>query len=312
MLTNLNNNNILQGLSTGLPLFILEYFPSLKPGVIVTPAENDNTPITPVAIAIQRGYIQGQLELSSGKNPSILTFEQYHASFSEYYNSILAQFANNNIKINLSHIGVDTLYRNYRYISEFYTIGGLVNITESTDYVRLDVDTNLSTVLRSIPELAVFGVSYRTFCSSILRMFPEMGSSLSLAGSVYAYSEYIKLFNKVDRTFADYQIINGMDINTLSNQIAIATQGVDPDIIRTAIREQSDSPALQNYIKLMINNNIPSKVAINLLAYHPSVISIAIKAVRAALSLPIDGELNLPLIFTLKSVNPTVHSATLY
>ena len=173
MLTNLNNNNILQGLSTGLPLFILEYFPSLKPGVIVTPVENDNTPITPVAIAIQRGYIQGQLELSSGKNPSILTFEQYHASFSEYYNSILAQFANNNIKVNLSHIGVDTLYRNYRYISEFYTVGGLVNITESTDYVRLDVDTNLSTVLRSIPELAVFGVSYRTFCSSILRMFPE-------------------------------------------------------------------------------------------------------------------------------------------
>ena len=112
MLTNLNNNNILQGLSTGLPLFILEYF-------------------------------QGQLELSSGKNPSILTFEQYHASFSEYYNSILAQFANNNIKVNLSHIGVDTLYRNYRYISEFYTVGGLVNITESTDYVRLDVDTNL-------------------------------------------------------------------------------------------------------------------------------------------------------------------------
>ena len=68
MLTNLNNSSILQGLSTGLPLFILEYFPSLKPGVVVTPSENDNTPLTPVNIAIQRGYIQAQLEISNTKN----------------------------------------------------------------------------------------------------------------------------------------------------------------------------------------------------------------------------------------------------
>lgn len=312
MLTNLNNNNILQGLSTGLPLFILEYFPSIKPGAIITPVESDNTPITPVAIAIQRGYIQGQLELSNGKNPAIMSFEQYHASFTEYYNAILAQFANSNIKINLSHIGVDILYRNYRYVSDFYTVGGLVNITEATDYVRLDVDTNLSSIIRSIPELAVFGVSYRTFCSSILRTFPEMGSSLSLAGSLNAYADYIKLFSKVDRTFADYQLINGIDMQTLSAQIAAATQGVDPEIIRTAIREQSDSPALQNYIKFMINNNIPSKVAINLLAYHPSILNIALDAIRSALSLPVDSELNLPLIFIIKSANTSIHSATLY
>lgn len=312
MLTNLNNNNILQGLATGLPLFILEYYPNIKPGVVITPSENDNSPITPVALSLQRGYIQAPMEISQGKNPQIMTFEQYHASFTDYYNSILNQFANTNVKVNLSHIGVETLYRSYRYMSEMYTVGGLVNITESTDYVKLDVDSNIMTVVRSIPELAVFGVSYRTFCSSILRMFPEMDSSLSLAGSINAYSEYIKLFDKNDRTFVDYPLINGLDITTLSNQIAFATQGIDPTLIRAAIRDQNDSPILQNYIKLMINNNIPSKVAINLLAYHPAIINIALKAVRDTLKLPIDTELNLPLIFTIKSGSSSSLVGALY
>ena len=64
MLTNLNNNNILQGLATGLPLFILEYYPNIKPGVVITPSENDNSPITPVALSLQRGYIQAPMEIS--------------------------------------------------------------------------------------------------------------------------------------------------------------------------------------------------------------------------------------------------------
>ena len=313
MLTNLNNNNILQGLASGLPLFILEYFPSIKPGVVITPSDTDNAPLTPVAISIQRGYIQTNIEISqNGKNPQMMTFDQYHASFTEYYNSILAQFQSANMNVTLSHIGVETLYKNYKFISEHYTVAGLVNITEARDYVKLDVDSNMTSVIRSIPELAVFGVSYKTFCSSILRMFPEMDSSLSLAGSINAYSEYIKMFNKDDRTFADYNLIQGLDITTLSNQIALATQGIDPAIIRTAIRDQSDSPALQNYIKLMINNNIPTKVALNLLAYHPAIINIALNAVRSALNLPADTELNLPLIFTIKSVNTASLVGTLY
>ena len=200
----------------------------------------------------------------------------------------------------MSHIGVETLYRNYKYISEFYTVGGLVNITESSEYVKLEVDTNKVTIIRGIPELAVFGVSYRTFCNSIVRMFPEMDNSLSLAGSLYAYAEYLKLFNKEDITFSDYPLIAGMDLTTISNQIGMITQGIDENIIRAAIRDQNDSPMLQNYIKFMVNNNIPSKVAINLLAYHPAIRDIAINGVRGALALPTDKELSLPVILTIK------------
>lgn len=300
MLTNLNNINILQALSSGLPLFIMEYYPSIKPGVVVAPVEENNSLLTPIMMSAQRGYVQSQIEVSNGKNQQILTFEQYNASFTDYYNSIISQFVNSNIKIQLSHIGVETLYRNYKYISEFYTVGGLVNITESSEYVKLEVDTNKVTIIRGIPELAVFGVSYRTFCNSIVRMFPEMDNSLSLAGSLYAYAEYLKLFNKEDITFSDYPLIAGMDLNTISNQIGMITQGIDENVIRAAIRDQNDSPMLQNYIKFMVNNNIPSKVAINLLAYHPAIRDIAINGVRGALTLPTDKELSLPVILTIK------------
>lgn len=300
MLTNLNNINILQALSSGLPLFIMEYYPSIKPGVVVAPVEENNSLLTPIMMSAQRGYVQSPIEVSNGKNQQILTFEQYNASFTDYYNSIISQFVNSNIKIQLSHIGVETLYRNYKYISEFYTVGGLVNITESSEYVKLEVDTNKVTIIRGIPELAVFGVSYRTFCNSIVRMFPEMDNSLSLAGSLYAYAEYLKLFNKEDITFSDYPLIAGMDLNTISNQIGMITQGIDENIIRAAIRDQNDSPMLQNYIKFMVNNNIPSKVAINLLAYHPAIRDIAINGVRGALALPTDKELSLPVILTIK------------
>lgn len=300
MLTNLNNINILQALSSGLPLFIMEYYPSIKPGVVVAPVEENNSLLTPIMMSAQRGYVQSPIEVSNGKNQQILTFEQYNASFTDYYNSIISQFVNSNIKIQLSHIGVETLYRNYKYISEFYTVGGLVNITESSEYVKLEVDTNKVTIIRGIPELAVFGVSYRTFCNSIVRMFPEMDNSLSLAGSLYAYAEYLKLFNKEDITFSDYPLIAGMDLTTISNQIGMITQGIDENIIRAAIRDQNDSPMLQNYIKFMVNNNIPSKVAINLLAYHPAIRDIAINGVRGALTLPTDKELSLPVILTIK------------
>lgn len=300
MLTNLNNINILQALSNGLPLFIMEYYPSIKPGVVVAPVEENNSLLTPIMMSAQRGYVQSPIEVSNGKNQQILTFEQYNASFTDYYNSIISQFVNSNIKIQLSHIGVETLYRNYKYISEFYTVGGLVNITESSEYVKLEVDTNKVTIIRGIPELAVFGVSYRTFCNSIVRMFPEMDNSLSLAGSLYAYAEYLKLFNKEDITFSDYTLIAGMDLTTISNQIGMITQGIDENIIRAAIRDQNDSPMLQNYIKFMVNNNIPSKVAINLLAYHPAIRDIAINGVRGALALPTDKELSLPVILTIK------------
>ena len=300
MLTNLNNINILQALSSGLPLFIMEYYPSIKPGVVVAPVEENNSLLTPIMMSAQRGYVQSPVEVSNGKNQQILTFEQYNASFTDYYNSIISQFVNSNIKIQLSHIGVETLYRNYKYISEFYTVGGLVNITESSEYVKLEVDTNKVTIIRGIPELAVFGVSYRTFCNSIVRMFPEMDNSLSLAGSLYAYAEYLKLFNKEDITFSDYPLIAGMDLTTISNQIGMITQGIDENIIRAAIRDQNDSPMLQNYIKFMVNNNIPSKVAINLLAYHPAIRDIAINGVRGALALPTDKELSLPVILTIK------------
>lgn len=300
MLTNLNNINILQALSSGLPLFIMEYYPSIKPGVVVAPVEENNALLTPIMMSAQRGYVQSPIEVSNGKNQQILTFEQYNASFTDYYNSIISQFVNSNIKIQLSHIGVETLYRNYKYISEFYTVGGLVNITESSEYVKLEVDTNKVTIIRGIPELAVFGVSYRTFCNSIVRMFPEMDNSLSLAGSLYAYAEYLKLFNKEDITFSDYPLIAGMDLTTISNQIGMITQGIDENIIRAAIRDQNDSPMLQNYIKFMVNNNIPSKVAINLLAYHPAIRDIAINGVRGALALPTDKELSLPVILTIK------------
>lgn len=300
MLTNLNNINILQALSSGLPLFIMEYYPSIKPGVVVAPIEENNSLLTPIMMSAQRGYVQSPIEVSNGKNQQILTFEQYNASFTDYYNSIISQFVNSNIKIQLSHIGVETLYRNYKYISEFYTVGGLVNITESSEYVKLEVDTNKVTIIRGIPELAVFGVSYRTFCNSIVRMFPEMDNSLSLAGSLYAYAEYLKLFNKEDITFSDYPLIAGMDLTTISNQIGMITQGIDENIIRAAIRDQNDSPMLQNYIKFMVNNNIPSKVAINLLAYHPAIRDIAINGVRGALALPTDKELSLPVILTIK------------
>jgi hypothetical protein len=300
MLTNLNNINILQALSSGLPLFIMEYYPSIKPGVVVAPVEENNALLTPIMMSAQRGYVQSPVEVSNGKNQQILTFEQYNASFTDYYNSIISQFVNSNIKIQLSHIGVETLYRNYKYISEFYTVGGLVNITESSEYVKLEVDTNKVTIIRGIPELAVFGVSYRTFCNSIVRMFPEMDNSLSLAGSLYAYAEYLKLFNKEDITFSDYPLIAGMDLTTISNQIGMITQGIDENIIRAAIRDQNDSPMLQNYIKFMVNNNIPSKVAINLLAYHPAIRDIAINGVRGALALPTDKELSLPVILTIK------------
>lgn len=300
MLTNLNNINILQALSNGLPLFIMEYYPSIKPGVVVAPVEENNSLLTPIMMSAQRGYVQSPIEVSNGKNQQILTFEQYNASFTDYYNSIISQFVNSNIKIQLSHIGVETLYRNYKYISEFYTVGGLVNITESSEYVKLEVDTNKVTIIRGIPELAVFGVSYRTFCNSIVRMFPEMDNSLSLAGSLYAYAEYLKLFNKEDITFSDYPLIAGMDLTTISNQIGMITQGIDENIIRAAIRDQNDSPMLQNYIKFMVNNNIPSKVAINLLAYHPAIRDIAINGVRGALALPTDKELSLPVILTIK------------
>ena len=300
MLTNLNNINILQALSSGLPLFIMEYYPSIKPGVVVAPVEENNSLLTPIMMSAQRGYVQSPVEVSNGKNQQILTFEQYNASFTDYYNSIISQFVNSNIKIQLSHIGVETLYRNYKYISEFYTVGGLVNITESSEYVKLEVDTNKVTIIRGIPELAVFGVSYRTFCNSIVRMFPEMDNSLSLAGSLYAYAEYLKLFNKEDITFSDYPLIAGMDLNTISNQIGMITQGIDENVIRAAIRDQNDSPMLQNYIKFMVNNNIPSKVAINLLAYHPAIRDIAINGVRGALTLPTDKELSLPVILTIK------------
>lgn len=300
MLTNLNNINILQALSSGLPLFIMEYYPSIKPGVVVAPVEENNSLLTPIMMSAQRGYVQSPIEVSNGKNQQILTFEQYNASFTDYYNSIISQFVNSNIKIQLSHIGVETLYRNYKYISEFYTVGGLVNITESSEYVKLEVDTNKVTIIRGIPELAVFGVSYRTFCNSIVRMFPEMDNSLSLAGSLYAYAEYLKLFNKEDITFSDYPLIAGMDLTTISNQIGMITQGIDENIIRAAIRDQNDSPMLQNYIKFMVNNNIPSKVAINLLAYHPAIRDIAINGVRGALALPTDKELSLPVILTIK------------
>ena len=308
MLTNLNNINILQALSNGLPLFIMEYYPSIKPGVVVSPVEENNSLLTPIMMSAQRGYVQSPIEVSNGKNQQILTFEQYNASFTDYYNSIISQFVNSNIKIQLSHIGVETLYRNYKYISEFYTVGGLVNITESSEYVKLEVDTNKVTIIRGIPELAVFGVSYRTFCNSIVRMFPEMDNSLSLAGSLYAYAEYLKLFNKEDITFSDYPLIAGMDLTTISNQIGMITQGIDENIIRAAIRDQNDSPMLQNYIKFMVNNNIPSKVAINLLAYHPAIRDIAINGVRGALALPTDKELSLPVILTIKGNNS---SATL-
>ena len=300
MLTNLNNINILQALSSGLPLFIMEYYPSIKPGVVVAPVEENNSLLTPIMMSAQRGYVQSPIEVSNGKNQQILTFEQYSASFTDYYNSIISQFVNSNIKIQLSHIGVETLYRNYKYISEFYTVGGLVNITESSEYVKLEVDTNKVTIIRGIPELAVFGVSYRTFCNSIIRMFPEMDNSLSLAGSLYAYAEYLKLFNKEDITFSDYPLIAGMDLTTISNQIGMITQGIDENVIRAAIRDQNDSPMLQNYIKFMVNNNIPSKVAINLLAYHPAIRDIAINGVRGALALPTDKELSLPVILTIK------------
>lgn len=300
MLTNLNNINILQALSSGLPLFIMEYYPSIKPGVVIAPVEENNSLLTPIMMSAQRGYVQSPIEVSNGKNQQILTFEQYNASFTDYYNSIISQFVNSNIKIQLSHIGVETLYRNYKYISEFYTVGGLVNITESSEYVKLEVDTNKVTIIRGIPELAVFGVSYRTFCNSIVRMFPEMDNSLSLAGSLYAYAEYLKLFNKEDITFSDYPLIAGMDLTTISNQIGMITQGIDENIIRAAIRDQNDSPMLQNYIKFMVNNNIPSKVAINLLAYHPAIRDIAINGVRGALTLPTDKELSLPVILTIK------------
>ena len=300
MLTNLNNINILQALSSGLPLFIMEYYPSIKPGVVVAPVEENNSLLTPIMMSAQRGYVQSPIEVSNGKNQQILTFEQYNASFTDYYNSIISQFVNSNIKIQLSHIGVETLYRNYKYISEFYTVGGLVNITESSEYVKLEVDTNKVTIIRGIPELAVFGVSYRTFCNSIVRMFPEMDNSLSLAGSLYAYAEYLKLFNKEDITFSDYPLIAGMDLTTISNQIGMITQGIDENVIRAAIRDQNDSPMLQNYIKFMVNNNIPSKVAINLLAYHPAIRDIAINGVRGALTLPTDKELSLPVILTIK------------
>lgn len=300
MLTNLNNINILQALSSGLPLFIMEYYPSIKPGVVIAPVEENNSLLTPIMMSAQRGYVQSPIEVSNGKNQQILTFEQYNASFTDYYNSIISQFVNSNIKIQLSHIGVETLYRNYKYISEFYTVGGLVNITESSEYVKLEVDTNKVTIIRGIPELAVFGVSYRTFCNSIVRMFPEMDNSLSLAGSLYAYAEYLKLFNKEDITFSDYPLIAGMDLTTISNQIGMITQGIDENIIRAAIRDQNDSPMLQNYIKFMVNNNIPSKVAINLLAYHPAIRDIAINGVRGALALPTDKELSLPVILTIK------------
>lgn len=300
MLTNLNNINILQALSSGLPLFIMEYYPSIKPGVVVAPVEENNSLLTPIMMSAQRGYVQSPIEVSNGKNQQLLTFEQYNASFTDYYNSIISQFVNSNIKIQLSHIGVETLYRNYKYISEFYTVGGLVNITESSEYVKLEVDTNKVTIIRGIPELAVFGVSYRTFCNSIVRMFPEMDNSLSLAGSLYAYAEYLKLFNKEDITFSDYPLIAGMDLNTISNQIGMITQGIDENVIRAAIRDQNDSPMLQNYIKFMVNNNIPSKVAINLLAYHPAIRDIAINGVRGALTLPTDKELSLPVILTIK------------
>ena len=50
----------------------------------------------------------------------------------------------------------------------------------------------------------------------------------------------------------------------------------------------------------MVNNNIPSKVAINLLAYHPAIRDIAINGVRGALTLPTDKELSLPVILTIK------------
>lgn len=300
MLTNLNNINILQALSSGLPLFIMEYYPSIKPGVVIAPVEENNSLLTPIMMSAQRGYVQSPIEVSNGKNQQILTFEQYNASFTDYYNSIISQFVNSNIKIQLSHIGVETLYRNYKYISEFYTVGGLVNITESSEYVKLEVDTNKVTIIRGIPELAVFGVSYRTFCNSIVRMFPEMDNSLSLAGSLYAYAEYLKLFNKEDITFSDYPLIAGMDLTTISNQIGMITQGIDENVIRAAIRDQNDSPMLQNYIKFMVNNNIPSKVAINLLAYHPAIRDIAINGVRGALTLPTDKELSLPVILTIK------------
>ena len=300
MLTNLNNINILQALSSGLPLFIMEYYPSIKPGVVIAPVEENNALLTPIMMSAQRGYVQSTIEVSNGKNQQILTFEQYNASFTDYYNSIISQFVNSNIKIQLSHIGVETLYRNYKYISEFYTVGGLVNITESSEYVKLEVDTNKVTIIRGIPELAVFGVSYRTFCNSIVRMFPEMDNSLSLAGSLYAYAEYLKLFNKEDITFSDYPLIAGMDLNTISQQIGMITQGIDENVIRAAIRDQNDSPMLQNYIKFMVNNNIPSKVAINLLAYHPAIRDIAINGVRGALTLPTDKELSLPVILTIK------------
>ena len=300
MLTNLNNINILQALSSGLPLFIMEYYPSIKPGVVIAPVEENNELLTPIMMSAQRGYVQSTIEVSNGKNQQILTFEQYNASFTDYYNSIISQFVNSNIKIQLSHIGVETLYRNYKYISEFYTVGGLVNITESSEYVKLEVDTNKVTIIRGIPELAVFGVSYRTFCNSIVRMFPEMDNSLSLAGSLYAYAEYLKLFNKEDITFSDYPLIAGMDLNTISQQIGMITQGIDENVIRAAIRDQNDSPMLQNYIKFMVNNNIPSKVAINLLAYHPAIRDIAINGVRGALTLPTDKELSLPVILTIK------------
>lgn len=300
MLTNLNNINILQALSSGLPLFIMEYYPSIKPGVVVAPVEENNALLTPIMMSAQRGYVQSPVEVSNGKNQQTLTFEQYNASFTDYYNSIISQFVNSNIKIQLSHIGVETLYRNYKYISEFYIVGGLVNITESSEYVKLEVDTNKVTIIRGIPELAVFGVSYRTFCNSIVRMFPEMDNSLSLAGSLYAYAEYLKLFNKEDITFSDYPLIAGMDLTTISNQIGMITQGIDENIIRAAIRDQNDSPMLQNYIKFMVNNNIPSKVAINLLAYHPAIRDIAINGVRGALALPTDKELSLPVILTIK------------
>ena len=306
MLTNLNNINILQALTSGLPLFIMEYYPSIKPGVVVAPVEENNSLLTPIMMSAQRGYVQSPIEVSNGKNQQILTFEQYNASFTDYYNSIISQFVNSNIKIQLSHIGVETLYRNYKYISEFYTVGGLVNITESSEYVKLEVDTNKVTIIRGIPELAVFGVSYRTFCNSIVRMFPEMDNSLSLAGSLYAYAEYLKLFNKEDITFSDYPLIAGMDLNTISNQIGMITQGIDENIIRAAIRDQNDSPMLQNYIKFMVNNNIPSKVAINLLAYHPAIRDIAINGVRGALTLPTDKELSLPVILTIKGNSSSV------
>lgn len=320
MFTNLNNDGIIQNLKAGAKLYIIEFYPNIdQTGNIYLPVDQDNRYLAPIEPSLNVGNIRGNVIATRlQKSPVVLSEKEFEAAFTLYYNSIITECNKYGFNPNIAHIGVERMYQMYKYTLETDTCAGVVNITEvmnNNDYIAINADDKGKiNTLKVIPELMYVPVGYRTFVYALARMFPEMSNAMTLGGSLLAYDNYTKLFNVNNETrYVNYNVLDAQNLNQVITVIGNMTNGVNEQIIRSALNENVDKPELYNYMNYMMNNGIGATTAISMLSYHPNVLEVIFKAVRGSLNLDIKDVVSIPVILFVPSNRQSfIESTTLY